>query len=340
MPTNTDTMWTARLADHMPANFANNMSDSFSVANNEVYTTMMNMIGRTVVNAPDNPMNPFAKYTKPIMEYGDTIQDYKVQYAAADDYDPENNNPFTPVPGTQLAQYYKLDDSTQYTVTVWDRELRKAFAGQEAFNDFVSAKLDSLLTADTLDKRTKWKKYLSATDKIIGAKPDQKVEVETGADYAENLLTQLREFAENYFREPSTKYNAMGDTAISNEVDIIMKRTDKLAIDRFLSGVYNMNKLDIDANILLVDDFGAPTGTNDSGTGTVTPGTGAPTAGDELVAIVCDARALSYTPTMMQSSSQYNAKGLYNQNFYTVEGIYSVAKYRNFVQVFAKAPGA
>lgn len=315
--TNTDTAWTSRLASVMPTNFMDNITTEFKVGNNTVLSSMMNMIGRTIVSGPDDPANPFAKYDKPLMEFGTVIQDYKVKYATPGKYDPEATDPFTITKNPPISYYYTQNDAVQYSATIYDREFKKAFTGQNAFDSFVSAQMDAMTTANTLDKRTKWKKYLSAEG--IGVE----AEVTTGTSYANDLLDTLREYANNLLREPSTAYNSAGDTAVSSDIDIIMKRKDKIAIDKVLSGVYNMDKLGIEANILLVDDFATPAK--------------ADRATDELVAIVCDSRALAYTPTQITPSAQYNGKGLYTNYYQTIEGVYSIAKYRNLVQVFAKA---
>ena len=318
MATATDAAWTARLASVMPSNFMSNISTEFSKGNNSILTSMMNMIGRTVIDGVDVPSNPFMDYTKPLMPYGDTVQNYKATYVAPQAYNPEDANPFSVVKNAPKSLYFKENDSTQYQTTIYDREFAKAFASENSFNDFVAAQLDSLIQSDTLDKRTKWKKYLSMDG--IGATAD----VTTGADYASDLLDTLKEYANNRFREPSDEYNALGDTAISNEVDIIMKRSDKLAIDKTLYGVYNLELAGVQANIKLVDDFASPSSTGAN-------------KDKELVAVVCDRRALEYTPMQAVSSTQYNGKGLYTNYYYTVEGVYGIAKYRNLVQVYATA---
>lgn len=315
MATNTDTSWNARLAAVMPANFMNNISENFSAGNNTILSTMMNMIGRTVVDGVDVPSNPFATYTKPMMDYGDVIQSYKVPYSAAGKYNPEDTDPFNIVKNAPKSLYFTANDNSQYQATIYDREFRKAFNSENNFNAFVSAQLDSMVQSDVLDKRTKWKKYLSQDN--IGAE----VTVTKGSNYASDLLDTLKDYANNKLREPSVDYNALGDTAISNSVDIIMRRQDKLAIDKTLYGVYNLNLAGVDANIKLVDDFATPADTG--------------RANQDLVAIICDSRALEYTPIQATTTSQYNGKGLYTNYFYTVEGVYGIAKYRNLVQVFA-----
>lgn len=322
--TNTDTMWTDRLKAVMPDNFLTNGSTAYTPGQNEILTSMINRIGRTVVNGTDNPMNPFDRYTKPIMEFGDTLQEYKIPYSKAQKYDAADTNPYSIVKNEPKALYFKIDDSCQYQNTIYNRQFKKAFATQGDFDAFVSAQLESMQTADALDKRTKWKEYISQ-DGIAGKQETIDASAMTDADYGEALLRMIRKYTDNLFREPSTAYNAMGDMAISTDVDVIMKREDAVNMDMdVLAGIYNLDKVGIKADILMVDDF-------------ATPASDSANAGNELVAVIADRRALAYTPTMQEASTAYNAKGLYTNYFYTVEGVYSVSKYRNMVQVFKKA---
>lgn len=328
MATTTDAMWTARLASIMPSNFNSNVATSFS-AGTGILDTMINRIGRTVIHSVDNPYNPFAKYTKATMDFGDTIQEYKTKFIAGQeaDFDPSTPDPFAPVKNKPIAQYSKYNDATQYKQTIFDDQLKLAFTGQEQFGDFVASQLDTMYQSDALDKFIKWKKYISDAGNIGYAKNLTETD-DTTADYGEELLKTFKEMVTK-FKLPSSSYNKAGDMAISNDIDIIMRAKDKDLIDvDVLSGVYNLDKLDIKANFIYIDDFATPASLP----------TGI-TASSELVAVVADSRAYSYTPRTSQGGGLYNPENLYTNYWYTVQGIYSVARFRNIAQLY-KAPSA
>lgn len=312
--TQTDTEWSARLASILGTSFADNYSANFAAVANSVVPTLMNRIGKTVVNGADDPSNPFTDYDKPMMEMGDVLQMVKVKYTAPQEYDPEDTNPFAIKKGDAITQYWSQNDSVQYQQSVWDRELRRAFTSRDNFDRFVSAQLDAMEKSNTLDKRTKWKKYITDCDAIKDDTND--ITISSGTADADALLDRFREYANDKFREPSSAYNVAGDTAISSEVDIIMRRKDKIAIDKSLSGVYNMDKLDIEANVKLIDDFATPS--NDK----------------TLLAVIIDRRALGYYPTQVTPSVQYNGKALYTNYFQTIEGVYTVDRTRNAVRIY------
>lgn len=313
MATKTDTEWSSRLASIMPTNFLTNLATSYTANSNEAITTLINRIGQTVVNSVDSPLNPFAKYTQPNLEFGDTIQEIKAKFIAGTKYDSTDEDPFAIVSNDPIAMYAEVNDSTQYQDTLYDYEFKRAFMNQGAFDAFVASKLDTLAQSDALDKRIKWKKYLSSGS-IAGATET----IQTGTQYGENLIDAFKKYID-LFSDPSEDYNISGDTAISSSVDIIMRRADKRLIDKYLSGVFNLDKVGMDANIILIDDFATVAGNS-----------------DQLVACIVDTRAPKYTPKWATASTQYNGKALYTNYYYTVEGIYSLAKFRNFVQIFAE----
>ena len=321
MPTNTDASWTARLNSVMPANFMANLSTSFS-ANQNLLNTMINRIGLTVISGVDSPYNPFAKYTGPVVDVGDTIQKYKVDFITGQQFDPDNTNPFTSTKNPPYAQYATLDDSIQYHDRINNYEFKKAFTSDAKLGEFVSAKLDALYESDGLDKYTKWKKYLSDYNKF-GALDKVGYDANDPDVYAGELWDCLRKYANSKFRQPNTSYNIAQKTAISRNVDIIMKADDKLQVDNYLKGVYNLNKTDIDANIILVDDFA-----------TIANLPASVTDLEELVAIVMDERACQYFPRTPEVGSIYNPKGLNMEYYLTIQGTYCVDKFRNVVGIY------
>lgn len=325
MATNTDAQWLDRLANVMPANFMNNISGNFAPVRG-ILDNMMNMIGKTVIDGVDNPYNPFSGYTKATMDYGDTIQNYKVKYIKGANYNPEAVDVFAQNKNSPIAQYFQYNDKIQYPTTIFDDQLKLAFTGQSKFGDFVSAQVDALYESDGLDKYFKWKKFISNTDHF-GSQIQITEDPEAAPkDYGEALLWNFKDLVTK-FRQPNTAFNKLGDMAISSGVDIIMKAGDKNIIDqKVLAGVYNMEKLNIDANFKYVDDFATPQNS-----------AGAVEENKEILAVICDNRTFAYTPRTPLATSIYNPKALATNYFYTVQGIYSMARFRNCVALYRTA---
>lgn len=326
MATNTDTMWTDRLASIMPSNFSANISNTFT-ANQNLLDSMINRIGLTVIAGVDSPYNPFSKYTKQVMDYGDTVQKYKTDYIQGQKFETDTEdamNPFKTARRKPYAQYVTIDDSVQYHETITDYEFSKAFTSDSALGDFVASKLDAMYESDGIDKYIKWKKYMSDAGKmgkLVGVSADDSdTDVFAGA-----LWDTMRLYANSKFKQPNSAYNIAGHTAISPSVDIIMKADDKLLVDKYLKGVYNLEKTAINANIILIDDFATlaniPSGVTDV---------------SELSAIVADSRAYEYYPRTPKAGSIFNPKGMNMEYYLTIQGTYCADKFRNIVGIYKK----
>lgn len=324
MPTQTDRAWTERLANIMPENFMNNISSNFQDNSTKMFLdTMMNRIGLTVISQVDRALQPFAKYTGPVLDYGDTVQKYKVDYVKGEVYNPDAVDPFSTTKNKPYPQYNVLDDSVQYHDRVNQFEMAKAFTNSAMLGDFVAAKLDAIYESDTMDKYTKWKKYLSDFDKY-GAISKVAVDESDPTVYYEDMWKQLRSYANSKFRQPSNEYNIAGLTSISPSVDIIMKQDDRNAIDYdILKGVFNLEKTDVDANFIYVNDFATPEN--------IPEGMGSDA---EICAIIVDSRAPMYYPRTPVSSSIYNPKGLNMEYYLTIQGSYCLDKFRNCVALY------
>lgn len=324
MPTTTDAQWTARLASIMPDNFMDNISGQFAVSNG-IFDTMINRIGLTLIHSPDVINNPFGDFTKTVVDYGDTIQEYKVKIIdgkkfTADEFGDDQSvyspNPYAVEKNKPIAQYSKLDDKVKYRQTVFDNQLKLAFQSENKFGDFVAAMYAAMKESDNLDKFIKWKKFMS-NEALYGV--NSKIDADDDTEYFAKMIRKMKDTITK-FKFPSTSYNVNGDTAVSDRISIIMKASDKNKIDMdILSGVYNMDMMKLDAKIRLVDDFA---------TVTVTP-EGEDPVSKEVACIIIDDRFFSYFPRTPMAGAIYNPEDMYTNTFLNVQGTYTAALFRN-----------
>lgn len=324
MTTQTDAQWTARLASIMPENFMDNISGSF-VANNGILNTMMNRIGLTVIHNVDPMTNPFADFTKTVMDYGDTIQEYKVKVIdgkkfTADEFGDDESqyepNPFAVEKNKPIAQYSTLDDKVKYRQTIFDNQLKLAFTSEQKFGDFIAGMYGAVQESDNLDKFIKWKKFMS-NEAIYGA--TDTLTADDTTEYYAKMMRKLKDTTTK-FRFPSKNYNVNEDMVVSNDISIIMKAEDKNKIDMdILAGVYNMDMMKLGAKIRLVDDFATVTVTEE-GQDPVTK---------EVACIVVDDRFFSYYPRTPMAGAVYNPEDMYTNMFLNIQGTYTAALFRN-----------
>lgn len=321
--TGTDTMWTDRLSAIMPANFMNNTASSYE-ATTGFLENMINRIGRTVIMGQKNVNDPFSDWTDAMLEFGDTIQKYCVPFIKGNkvDYDPVDGDPFGTVKTEPEAQYVKYNDDVQYQTTIFNDRLKLAFTSQSQFSSFVSEIMMAMYNSTGYDRFTKWKKYLSKTDYINPTNGTATIELTDGNndDYGYQLWTKIKELCTDKMLYPSKDYNASGMLSGSPAFDVVLTTRAKNMIDASLKGVYNLEKLDIpNITIKQIDSFATVTGKT-----------------DELDCVILSKGMAHYTPRDAISTSIYNPKHYYTNNWYKESGYFSFDPFYNAFQIYKK----
>ena len=306
MATNTDAEWTARL-NTILANFNSNYSATFLAGANNLYTTLYNRIGRTVVDGPDHAKGVFAKFNKSITDYGDTIQFIKSKVLAGQPYDPDATSPFGGSRNVPIAEYWKNNERVQYEIQITEQDMLKAFSNAGTMGSFVAAQLETLQASREYDQFIEWKKFLSDKTKFEQTHAYETLTQMTGAE----IWNKIREVTQA-MRFPTDDYNVQGDVAMSDDLTLIITAEAHRLIDSHLAVIYHENLVGLTGlDIIDVDSFATPTGT------------------DEIVFEIWDDRALGYYPKTPIATANYNGRALSMTNFLTFQGTYTAAQYRN-----------
>lgn len=305
MATNTDAEWTARL-NSILTNFLTNYSGTFTSGANNLYSTLYNRIGLTVVDGPDHAGGKFAKFNKKITDYGDTIQFIKSKILTGQAYDPDAATPFGGSRNAPLAEYWQMNESMQYEIQITEQDAMRAFQNADTLGSFVASQLETLQASREYDQFIEWKKFLSDKTKFA-ANAYQALTAMNGGDIWNTIRTVTQAM-----RFPTDDYNVQGDVAMSNKLTLIITAEAHRLIDLYLAPIYHTDLVGLsDVDIIDVDSFATPTGT------------------DEIVFQIWDDRALGYYPKTPKATSAFNARALSTTNFLTVQGNYTAAKYRN-----------
>lgn len=323
MATETDTQWTARLADVVPANFSTNTSDTFT-ATAGFLSNMINRIGRTVIMGQRNVNDPFSDWTDPVLDYGDTIQKYCVPFISGrkPDYDPNAPNPFTTAKNAPEVQYVKFNDDVQYKTTIFNNQLKKAFASADTFGAFTSELTNAVYNSAGLDRFLKWKKYLSKTDYLNATNGILEVTYDSvdPDGYGYDLLMKIKQMVTDKMKYPSKNYNKSGMMSASPAFDVVITTEAKNMIDASLKGVYNLEKVGI-PNITFkeVDSFATVTG-----------------QANPLDVVILSKGMAHYTPQTPESGSIYNPENYYTNLWYKESGYFSFDPFYNACQIYRK----
>ena len=324
MATTTDTLWTQRLESIIPDNFATNRSTVFTARANLI-ANMINRIGRTIIAGQPSAYNPFDRWTRSVMDFGDTIQQYTLPYITGRevDFDPADPNPYGTVKPTTKAQYWQINDAIQYKQTLYDNQVKLAFTNASEFGNFTSTITQNMYESVGIDMFLKWKKYLSDDAYVNPTNGKIEIDADTTSDNGQNaygltLWKTIKDIVTNKLKYPSTNYNQMGFLTSSPSVDVVITTEAKNMMDNALAGVYNVEKIvPSGLNFIQIDSFATVDGET-----------------NPMDAVILTKGMCSYTPRTPESSSLYNPENLYTNIWYTQQGLFSIDYSKNAVQLY------
>lgn len=323
--TNTDTGWTDRLNNVMPDNFLTNTADSFIPKANAIVNALINRIGRTIIRGARTIDNPFDRWTDPVMDYGDTIQSIFIGIDTPRELDekPSNPNPFATAWPDAKVRYAQYNSAVQYKKSINYDQLRMAFTNESEFGTFSGETLDSMAKGWGLDRFTSWKKYISQ-NVYTPAKGQIQIDYNSADPmaYAESVLSTIKDMVTNKLKFPSSDYNNAGVINTASQFDVVMTTETKNLIDQYLSGVYNLEKLDIPGvSWILIDDFATVASSKGS---------------DQLDVAIFPVGMNHYVPRTTFTGMMDNPENLYTNHWLTVQGTYYMDNTENNAQIYKK----
>lgn len=284
---------------------------TWSATANEFLSTLINKIVYSTVDT-FGWENPFKKFDGFPVNYGDTIENIYVETPTGYKFNKDATDPFTKASHNVKTLYAKINYEMQYEATVQDSLLRRAALNEYGFMNLVNAILKSISTAKNVDEYFATIRMLNNPD-LFGnstgteTKSFEVLDLSSLDNDSEKAKKLTQVIIDNVtgFKLPSTKYNASGNMTASDDANLllIIKKDLLNAINLdYLTGVFNLNKVDMIKNIMTVEDFRI----KDS-TGQV--------VGDDIGFMVIDTRAFDNHVALQDGGMIYNPKGKYTNHF-------------------------
>lgn len=284
---------------------------NYEPARNEFCSALINKVGKTIVSSK-MANNKLSFFRGEDLGFGDTIEDIFVEMARSSNYDRNNTNPFEITKPTVKVLYHRIDRELQYTVTIYDNDLKRAFTSADGFDKLVSAIVNSLYSGKEFDDYVNTKELFGSYKKYY----EVNVSAPTTDTTCKALLKAIKKYSED-ITFMSDKYNGQGVHTFTekNEQILLMHKDAKVNCDiEYLAGIFNLSKAEMDTRIVTVDDFGE--------------------LGDTY-AILCDVNAPKIHKTLETLETQRNSKGRYTNYVLNSDGIYSISQFANMI-VFKK----
>lgn len=277
--------------------------------------------------------NPFKKFDSFPINYGDTIENIFVDTPKGYVFNKDATDPFTKASTSVKVLYAKINYEMQYQATIQDSLLRRAALNEYGFMNIVNSILRTLSTAKNLDEYFATIRCLNNPEIFgnstgaVGSKQFEELDVSALSTDSEKAKALTEKIIDDYtsFTLPKTTNNASGNMTASNKEDIILviKRSllNSINLD-FLTGVFNLEKVDLVKRIMVVDSFQVEY-TDDQDQTQI--------AGEDLGYMLVDARGFDNHVALQDGGLIYNPKGKYTNHFLNLWKIISFKYFYNAV---------
>lgn len=235
----------------------------YAALRNEFLNALVNRIGLVLINSMSFS-NPWARFKRGFMEYGETIEEIWVDIALPQEFDPSGAEDTVfkrTIPDVKAAFHY-LNYKKFYPTTIQFDDLKQAFLSVDGVTNLANRITNSLYTGMEYDEFLTMR-YLLARKVLDGqmyyllSRGATGATPEIAAANAKATLTALRAL-NNDMVFPSRKYNVAGvlnRTEIANQ-QIIIDGNFEAAVDvNALASAFNLNYADFMAKRILTPRF-------------------------------------------------------------------------------------
>lgn len=317
---NTEVVTSIGLPEDIVERLQTAQGDEFSATANQFLSALVNKIVYQKVEHMTFD-NPFKKYDGYPINYGDTIENVFVDKAMGQQYDKDATDPFARTIPAVKSMYVSINYEMQYPLTIYDSLLRRATLNQYGFMNLVESMMASLVTARSVDEYLATIIMLNNSD--IYANGFEELDV-SGMDDTQKYAAITAKIIDvvTDFALPSVDNNKAGvmQSTPGSRCLLVIKQEilNHINLD-FLSGVFNLSKVDLIKNIIAIRSFQAVVNTLD-GT-TLTPGV----TGDDIDFVILDERGFDCHVALEDGGFIYNPRGKYTNHF---TNLWKIISYR------------
>lgn len=203
--------------------------------------------------------NPWSRFKKGIVDYGETIEEIYVDLCKVYEFDVDKaeNELFKRSNPDVRSAFHTINFMKFYKITVSRQMLYRAFLSAQGMDDLISKIMESVYTSANYDEFLTMK-YLLACTILNGRIYPIEIPV-VNVDNAKAIVTAVKANS-NRLTFPSRDYNPAGvfqHTPKGEQNIIINSDFDALMDVNVLASAFNMSKAEFDGKRILVDSFGS-----------------------------------------------------------------------------------
>lgn len=231
---------------------------TYQAVQNEFLDLIYNRIGRVIIESKMYS-NPWSRFKKGMLEFGETIESIFVELAKPFPYNPKvaEEKLFARVIPDVRAAFYHLNYQVFYKVTIQNEDLTTAFLSWSGVENLIAKIVDSLYNGANYDE-FQMMKYMIALHALRGTLNP----IPIGGVAAENMksIAATMKGVSNEWEFMSSKWNFAGVRTYTNKPNqllIINAKVDAVMDVEVLASAFNMSKAEFMGQRVLVDSFGA-----------------------------------------------------------------------------------
>ena len=287
-----------------------NALQSYSLLRNEFVESMVNKIGKTILETKLFK-NKLARFKSGMIQTAQDVEEIFIEMAKAEgDYNPAGPNPLgrREMPDVKVI-YHRQNRQDYYCVTIGDIDFRCVFRSEGTLDAFIKGLINSVYSGAEYDEWCAMKNLMATYNGYFDYGVDAITTAETAKDFVKTLRKAVQDLS-----FASTKYNKAGVTTWTNPENLVFfVNKDVLAeVDvEVLAKAFNMGKTDINVEIIPMDDFGTLTDT---------------------YGLLVDKDWFRVWDTLSHMEPQRNAQGLFTNWFYHIHQILSASTFKNAVR--------
>ena len=311
---------------------------------NEFLSALANRIGRVILTSKTYE-NPWAKFKKGLLEFGETVEEIFVEIAKPFQYDPaiaENTLFKREIPDVRAA-FHIMNYQKFYKSTIQNNDLRLAFLSDQGMTDLIGKIVDALYTGANYDEFLVMK-YMLARHILDGLMRVQEIASVTSANM-KSIVANIKGTS-NDMEFMKTKYNLAGvhtHTPKDQQYLIVNAKFDATMDVEVLASAFNMSKAEFLGHRVLVDSFGdidsdrlAELFADDPTYVALT--SDELTALDSVPCVLVDENWFMIYDNFEDFTEAYNGEGLYWNYFYHTWKTFSVSPFANNTLFVAGEP--
>lgn len=312
---------------------------AFEPRQNAFLHALVNRIGRVILSSKLYS-NPWARFKKGLLEYGETIEEIFVELARPWQFDPEfaETNQFKREIPDVRAVFHTMNFQKFYKSTVTNDELRQAFLSWQGITDLIAKIIDAMYTSAEFDEFLVMK-YLILRHALNGDIHIEEIPEPTATN-SDEIITIMRSVS-NKLLFLSNEYSINNVHTKSDRLEqnvIVDSDTDAIVSVSSLAKAFNLEYAQFLGKYSLVDKFVFSADEIErlnllfDGDPNYTPLTPdeIETAG-HIHALLADDSAFMIYDNYNNFAEKYNGEGLYWNYWYHVWKTFSMSPYHSLV---------